>query len=264
MKASYHTHTYLCGHAQGRVSDYLMEAQKAGADALGFSDHCPFPEDGRDNWSDIRMPYSLAPMYCKDVRERANEVSFPVYLGFECEWDSEYSDWYTKILLGELGADYLVLGSHWLTTKNDSQLHKYVPTITEKSEFHDYITQTIEAVESGIFTFIAHPDLPMAHGLEWDDYVAKEFERLIDSCVKNKLPMEVNGLGMNKPMVKKADGTMRYQYPVDEFWKMAKEKQAIIICNSDAHSPDAVIAFAEDARHYANIMQLNVTELSIK
>lgn len=262
MISNFHTHTYLCGHAEGHVEDYVAQASLEQCRALGFSDHCPYPNDNRDTWPNIRMTTSLAPMYIADIRRSAKNASFPIYAGFECEWDEYYSNWYTNTLRSDFGADYLVLGSHWLTKKQDGMVvHKYVPNIETLEEFHDYITQTIEGMSTGFFAFLAHPDLPLGKGLIWEDSVAKEFERLVDAAVKYNMPLEINGLGMHKPMVRKPDASMRYPYPVEEFWKMAKEKNAKIICNSDAHSPDVVLDFARDARRFAASLQITPTEL---
>ena len=35
LKANYHTHTYLCGHAVGDVDDYVNEAIRLGFKELG-------------------------------------------------------------------------------------------------------------------------------------------------------------------------------------------------------------------------------------
>ena len=44
LKANYHTHTYLCGHAVGDVEDYVNEAIRLGYTELGMSDHAHTPE----------------------------------------------------------------------------------------------------------------------------------------------------------------------------------------------------------------------------
>ena len=44
LKANYHTHTYLCGHATGDVDDYVNEAIRLGFSELGMSDHAHTPE----------------------------------------------------------------------------------------------------------------------------------------------------------------------------------------------------------------------------
>ena len=65
-----------------------------------------------------------------------------------------------------------------------------------------------------------------------------------------KLPLEINGLGMQREVLHTKKG-IRYQYPYDEFWQLAAEKNAEVICNSDAHSPSDVIRNALAARKYA-------------
>ena len=50
--SNFHTHTYLCKHAEGKPIDYVKEAIKAGCSALGFSDHCPYPDS---SWDYCRM-----------------------------------------------------------------------------------------------------------------------------------------------------------------------------------------------------------------
>lgn len=261
MISNFHTHTYLCNHAEGAIMDYIQVAQSASCAALGFSDHCPYPLDDRDTWPEIRMKSDQLLFYVSEINSKKNIASFPLYVGLECEWDEYYYKW-LDTLKKDFNLDYLVFGSHWLTLKkNNKIIHKYVPTISAFDEFKLYINQTIEGIQSGLFKFLAHPDLPLAKGLIWDDMIAFEFEKLIDAAVKYNMPLEINGLGMHKPMIHNLDGTMRYQYPVDEFWQLAKTKGAKIICNSDAHSPQQVIDFAQSARDYAKSHDIKILEL---
>ena len=84
--SSFHTHTYRCKHAQGDVANYLSIADKESCLALGFSDHCPFPDDGSDYWPEIRMTVPEAKPYIEMVRSEGEKMAFPVYAGFECEY----------------------------------------------------------------------------------------------------------------------------------------------------------------------------------
>ena len=136
--SSFHTHTKLCKHATGMPVDYLEEAKaflkkyNYTCKGFGFSDHCPYPNDGTDNWPEVRMTTEEAPDYIKAVREAAKTVDFPVIAGFECEWDSMYKSWYKDFLLSELGADYLVLGSHWTPLENE---RNYIPNDAKMQNF---------------------------------------------------------------------------------------------------------------------------------
>jgi len=126
MISNYHTHTLFCKHADGLPKDYIEQAASDGCKALGFSDHCPYPNDERDTWSNIRMKKAEAQEYLSLIREAALDAPFPVYAGFECEWHPMYASWYKDVLLGEFGCDYLVHGPHWVFVNGD---FKYAPEI---------------------------------------------------------------------------------------------------------------------------------------
>lgn len=242
-----HTHTSLCRHATGRAVDYFNQAKKDGCSALGFSDHCPFPDSVSDFWPQSRMAVSDAPQYRDEVLALKKDSPFPVYLGFECEWEASCVSWYKDFLMGEMGAEYLVLGSHWVTLGDH---HIYIINEVEKQDLYRYTDQTIQGMESGLFAFLAHPDVLMGHGRRWDSDVEACMKSII-ACAKSlDLPVEVNGYGMHKEMYPTEKG-MRYAYPVDEFWSMAAAEGLRVLCNSDAHDPAIVISQAQDARRYA-------------
>lgn len=244
---NYHTHTLLCAHAEGLPADYVAQAKKDGCTALGFSDHCPYPVSDDDYWEDIRMRTEDVAFYQTAVQKAAENVDFPVKCGFECEWDKKYASWYKDSLLGEYRAEYLVLGSHWLTRGRE---HIYAMGLKSRDDFHDYVAQTIEGIKSGLFAFYAHPDLFMRSFVDWDDDIASCSEALIDAAVGMNLPLEINGNGLQRSVMQTKNG-VRYQYPYDEFWEIAARKNAAVICNSDAHRPADVIQNARTAYEYA-------------
>lgn len=268
--SNFHTHTYLCKHADGKPSDYVLQAQKDGCTALGFSDHCPYPINRPETWPHVRMSETEAPLYTKLVREAALMASqkdkaadnknlpgknFKVYLGFECEFDPCFESWYRDKLKGEFGADYLILGSHWIADGDD---FAYIPEVTSQTIIHRYFDNTINGLKTGLFAFLAHPDLIMMGQRNWTADLQSCFSALIDAAVDCDIPLEINGLGLVRPLMI-GDGKLRHPYPVDNFWQLAKEKGARIICNADAHSPDDVIKNARKARKYAE--QFNLTPI---
>ena len=234
-------------HADGLPEDYIEQALKDGCSALGFSDHCPYPRDERDTWSNIRMKEAEAAQYLHLIRDAAQKAPFPVFAGFECEWHPMYDSWYKDVLLGEFGCDYLVHGPHWVYIDGD---FKYAPEIKGTKVIKDYFTNFAGAIHSGIFSLVAHPDLIMAFGREWSNEIEDGFAEIINAAYDCGVPLEVNGLGISREKVK-SEGVMRYQYPVDKFWEMAGKKGVKIVCNADAHSPKDVIALAQKARDYA-------------
>lgn len=246
--SNFHTHTALCGHASGMPADYVRQAEKDGCSALGFSDHCPYPAGSGDFWPEIRMTAEQAPSYLADVRSAAEAVPFPVYAGFECEWDKDYESWYREELSGRLGADYLVLGSHWVT---EGRSHVYAMDISSPQELHRYIDQTIDGIRSGLYSFLAHPDLFMGKWREWDADAEACLSALLDAAADCGLPIEINGLGMRRAPNMTRRG-QRFQYPYEEFWQMAaRDRRVKVLCNSDAHDPADVIRNARGARAFA-------------
>ncbi|MBR1912849.1 MAG: histidinol-phosphatase [Treponema sp.] len=245
--ANYHTHTLLCKHATGMPSDYVEQAQKEGCLELGISDHCPYPESFDDTWPHVRMSVEQVDQYRAMVNEAKQKAAFPVHMGFECEYDARYKSWYGDELKGKYKAEYLVLGSHWVT---DGTSHVYCPDITDSSLLNRYIDQTIAGMETGLFAFLAHPDLFMKGWKEWDAQAKSCLSALLDAAKGLDMPIEVNGLGISRTPNNTSRG-MRYQYPYVEFWEMVAQTNVRVICNSDAHAPEDVIMNAWKARDFA-------------
>lgn len=245
--SNYHTHTQLCKHATGTVEDYIMKAKEEGCLELGMSDHCPYSRKSNLYWPDIRMTEEEAISYISQVRECSKKVDFPVYAGFECEWDKSSYTWYKDELLGRMNADYLIFGPHWVY---DFGEYIYILNVDSVQLFHKYVEQTIDGIKSGLYKFIAHPDLFMGAYKEWDADSKAMLGAILDAAIDCNLPVEINGNGLNRNMNQTKNG-LRHPYPYDEFWDLVSTKNIDVVCSSDAHSPDCVISWAKDAREYA-------------
>lgn len=245
MFSNFHTHTYLCKHAEGTPLDYAKAAEAVGCSALGFSDHCPYPGD--DMWLYCRMAAKQIPHYKKLVDEAKKAVFFPVYFGFECEWFPAHRRWFQDELLGTYGADYLVFGSHWFPYQGNLE---YIAAVTEKRLLFKYIDFTIEGMKSGLYAFLAHPDLFLSEQRTIDADCIACADALIDAANDLNMPLEINGYGLIKSKIRRDYGE-DYRYPVTAFWQRAAKKKARIICNSDAHQIDRVLEGVRDGINYA-------------
>ncbi len=252
--SNFHTHTRLCHHALDLPVDYAVQAEKEGCSALGFSDHCPFPESVSDYWPEIRMTIKESEFYRNEIEKAKKKVSFPIYTGYECEWEKSCSSWYDE-LKSSYGAEYLVLGSHWVTSGTS---HIYVREIDTPKLLNKYIDQTIDGMRSGKFAYLAHPDLFMLTGREWNEQTIACSQALINAAVDLGLPIEINGTGISRAPNSTNKG-MRYQYPYLEFWELAAQTKVKVICNSDAHNPEDVIFNAWKTRDFAK--RLNFTPI---
>jgi len=83
--------------------------------------------------------------------------------------------------------------------------------------------------------------------LKWDAETIKASEEICKAAKKNNIPLEINGGGFRRAPVEASEGT-RYPYPIDAFWEIAADYEVEVICNSDAHLPDDVIASVDLCR----------------
>ncbi len=235
-KVNLHTHSFYCGHGKGEISDYVKEAKAEGYSVLGFSEHCPVPDD---RWCRSRMPYKKFPLYIKDVLEaRAEEDlqgGLQVLLGAECDYLPQYHSYFKDRLLGELGFNYLIGSYHFYHNPitgayiYPDKIPNYIPYLSE------YVKNYVQTIESGLFLFCAHPDL-YAYNTPWGPELKAAAKDLIQCALEHNLPLEMNGNGLRKGQVL-IGGKLRYHYTIPEFWEMALEAGVHICCNSDAHKP---------------------------
>ena len=226
MIANYHTHTPRCNHAEGSEREYAESALAAGLKLLGFSDHspCVFPGDYQ-SWH--RMKLSELEGYVQSVlalrREYAGRLEMP--LGLELEY---YPGLMPLILpiLRDQPIDYLLLGQHYLGDEVN-EVYSGHPT-ADAATLRRYCDQVIEGMQTGLFTYLAHPDLIFFTGE--DKIYRGEMRRICREAKECGLPLEWNLLGMTKGR----------NYPDRRFWELAAEEGCDCILGWDAHRPVAM------------------------
>lgn len=234
MRANYHTHSYRCNHATGENEEYIKEAITAGLDEIGLGDHMSHPGKEVDNFN--RMPYENLEEYFKDIEKLQekykNEIA--IVKGMECEYFSDF-DWLYNELKEKHGAKYLILGVHFVEHEGK---WPYVGSIKfDKGILKKYVDYVVESMESGYFTYIAHPDLFGMSYENWDDYAIEQSRRIFETAERLDMPLEINVNGMRKGTIKYNNGE-RYLYPIKEFWELSKEYNVKRIVGIDAHNPE--------------------------
>ena len=229
MIANYHTHTFRCGHADGRERDYAEAALSAGLKILGFSDHTPYDFfDSEPRTRPMRMKPEELPDYAEAVRALAEEYRdrLEIHLGVEAEY---YPRYFPRLLelLRENGVEYMILGQHFLGNEiGDSYSGRPCP---DRRELERYVAQTIEALQTGLFTYFAHPDL--FHYVGSEEFFAGEMRKLCRAAKQTDTPLEINLLGLREGR----------HYPNSCFWRIAAEEGNSVILGSDAHRPEHVL-----------------------
>lgn len=227
MIANYHTHTSRCHHAEGTEEEYIQQALEGGLQILGFADHTPywFPNG---YYSTFRMLPEELPEYV-DVHMQLRKKyadKLELHLGVEAEY---YPAYFAELLqhLRDNGVEYLLLGQHF-PGNEIGEPHNSVPTTDEK-HLERYCSQVIEAIHTGVFTYVAHPDVMKFVGE--DAAYRRQMRRVCQAAKSCDIPVEINFLGLREGR----------NYPDPRFWELAGQEGCKVIFGSDAHSPDVVV-----------------------
>ena len=144
-----------------------------------------------------------------------------IKLGLEVEYYPRHFDALMK-LCEPYPFDYLILGQHNTDNEYDG---KYVGFMTDDEEIlKRYCEQIYEALDTGKFMYLAHPDLVNFTG---DSDVYKRYMRQL--CKKLKeydVPGEINLYGIK-------DGR---NYPDERFWRIAGEEGIGVVIGIDCHA----------------------------
>lgn len=227
MHCNYHTHTYRCHHAVGEERAYIEAAIRGGITAMGFSDHVPltFPDGYR---SDYRIDAEADEEYMQTLRALREEyrADIRLYIGFEMEY---YPRFFNAMLhrVRELGAEYLLLGQHFI--RNELPPHGRYAGIPDSDPafLTAYVDEVIEGLQTGVFTYLAHPDLCRFTGDP--AHYEREMRRLCRAAHDADIPLEINLLGIRD----------KRWYPTDRFWRIAGEEGNAVVLGCDAHDPAA-------------------------
>lgn len=228
MDYNLHTHTFRCGHAEGKDEEYVLCAIKNGYKTLGFSDHIPLKfEDGYE--SSFRVQMNSVEDYFSSLNNLKEKYKdkIEIFIGFETEY---YPDYFEKMLSDAIKweAKYLILGPHFYIPENlKNSQHIYSGT-SDLTLLEEYSTSVVNAMKTGKFTYVAHPDMFNYNGDK------KSYQRAIKKiCVASRelnIPLELNFLGIREKRI----------YPNESFWEVAGKEKALVTFGCDAHSPDAV------------------------
>ncbi len=225
MNYNFHTHTYRCGHAEGTDEEYVLRAIECGIKHLGFSDHVPLKfSDGHE--SNYRCPTAEAEGYIQSIKALREKYKdkIDIKIGFEMEYYPSLFE-STLAYVKKLGADYLIMGQHFLGPENEGYSSVSSVGGSDKELIKSYSDRVVEGLKTGAFTYVAHPDAFNFFG-DPEAYKA-EMRRICVASKEENIPLEINLLGIR---------TDRH-YPNPLFWEIAGEVGAPVTFGSDAHDP---------------------------
>lgn len=252
MLTNFHSHTPRCGHAHGTEEEFVLKAIEEGFDIFGFSDHSPFPLKENEP-GHIRMPVNQLPDYVNAVRSVGEKYAdkIQIKLGLECEYFPNYHNW-LKEKIDEFQMDYVILGNHFVLENGG---YFYFGSAKTKERLYQYVDLVTEGMETGTFSYFAHPDLVLKEYPVFDD-VAKDVSRALCRAAKAlNCPVEYNLTGLKCAKANPRPDWL--WYPCNRFWEIAAEEGCRALVGVDAHVVDHICrADAEDAAAYLRSLGL--------
>ena len=245
MLTNYHTHTTRCGHAEGTEEEYILTALRCGYKVLGFSDHTPWAYATPGFVSRIRMLPSQLDDYVLTLRGLREKYADKLHIriGLEAEYFPAYLGWLREEM-ERLDIEYLILGCHYDTTDEQDARASRFGGSTSTAHGRRYAEQVVEALETGLYRYLAHPDLFLNRVTTFDADAEKACRDICAAAARLDIPLEYNMAGLT--LQDRPDGSLGYTR--DEFWRIAAEYPVKAIVGCDAHAPselDVVPAIEE-------------------
>ncbi|QMV40840.1 histidinol-phosphatase [Cohnella cholangitidis] len=238
MKFDLHTHHDRCGHASGKINDYIVSAIQAGMQVIGISDHSPYFAHELDQpQPKIAMARSDFPHYVAEVLRLKEQYKdkIEVLLGVESDFYIDQIELYRKSY-EPYPFDYIIGSVHQtrgvsIFNRNRWKGKNEAEQLDEKKHYYDLIRQS---AESGMFQVLGHIDAMKGYYPGFADIRGAEAD--IDEALKavsaNDISIEINTSGKTKDV--------GGWYPSDAMLERALHFGVDVTFGSDAHVPERV------------------------
>lgn len=229
-----HNHTSLCQHAEGTMEAYVQHAIKTGTDVFAFTDHAPMTFD-----PEYRMSFEQMHAYHEEFT-RLNTLyhdQIELLFGYEVDYLNGHMD--PRVLDAEV--DFLIGSVHFIDGwgfDNPEFIGRYehedIDLIWER------YFELIEAMaKSRLFDVVGHLDLIKVFKFLPKRPVEKIAEKALKAIKAADMVLEINVAGYRKPIGE--------AYPSPGLLKLAFELGIPITFGSDAHTPEQIGLFRNEA-----------------
>lgn len=249
MRIDYHTHHERCGHAVGKLEDYVKRGIAMGLEQLGLSDHLPLIHvDPATYYPEMAMPLEELPRYveeCLSLKERYRGI-IDLRVGLEADYIEGYEEQITE-LLAPYPWDYLIGSVHFLgewDITDYRQVHGWEGK-DPLEVYRRYYDAVRKSALSGIYDIIGHMDVIKRFGYgptsPEDQAAVREMERsTLQAIADSGIAMELNASGLTKPCAE--------MFPARHVLQEALELGIPLTLGSDAHDPAKLGEGLEEAR----------------
>jgi histidinol-phosphatase (PHP family) len=165
---------------------------------------------------------------------RSEFPQLPIRLGLECDFIPGKEGWIRE-LAKKADFDYFIGAVHYITpdwdVDNPLKLSRWKHQPVEEV-WAKYFKAMTQAVGSGLFDFMAHPDLVKKFGHRPQGDLRPFYKDTLDAIEAAGVAMEVSTAGLRKEVME--------IYPSKVFLEEALKRNIPILISSDAHAPQEV------------------------
>ncbi|QZE13810.1 histidinol-phosphatase [Halosquirtibacter laminarini] len=235
MLVDYHIHTLfsdgICSH-----EEIVERAISLGVDSIGFSDHYGFYPNDWTASVDIIPEMVSEVLRCK--KKYTGQIQ--ILLGLEVDY---YPDKVkeTREVIEAYPFDYVMGSIHHIDGENfDSDPnHNIYKKNSIDFLYQRYYELLSEAVCSGLFNIISHPDLIKKYNYIPSIDLTKVYNDLADLLVANNIFAEYNTSGLSRPC--------QDFFPSDEIVSIFLKKGVKFIVGSDTHKLEHLLRNYQEA-----------------
>lgn len=235
-KFDLHTHHDRCGHARGKIKDYIEAAIDRGMKVIGIADHSPYFSSKEDHpYPTIAMAKSEFPAYVKEVLELKQIYSdkIEVLLGVESDFFPEYVDNY-RACFEPYPFDYIIGSVHHVDGISIFKRGRW-EGLTEQEKIRtkeNYYSLIERSARSGMFQILGHIDAMKGFYPAFSTIQTEAVEHTLKAIGETDIAIEINTSGKTKDV--------GGWYPSDEILEMARYYGVKVTFGSDAHDPERV------------------------
>ncbi|GGG08524.1 histidinol-phosphatase [Paenibacillus albidus] len=249
MHIDYHTHHERCGHAVGKLEEYVQRGIELGLEQLGLSDHLPLIHvDPASYYPEMAMPLAELPRYveeCLTLKERYRS-DIELRVGLEADYIEGYEE-QIRELLSPYPWDYLIGSVHFLG-EWDITDHRQVHGWEGKDVlevYRRYYAAVQKSALSGLYDIIGHMDVIKRFGYgpqtaEGQAEVRALERSTLEAIAEAGIAMELNASGLTKPCAE--------MFPARHVLQEALALGIPLTLGSDAHNPAKLGEGLQEAR----------------
>ena len=249
----YHMHGNFCGHAEGELEEYVLEALGKGFLEIGFSAHLPkvVDPDPYHAMLESRLPDYVSLVEHLQMKYRGSII---IKLGIEADYFPGLED-RTRALLARYPFDYVLGSLHFLGDWHFSSKagrHRY-DSEDPGEAFPKYFSILGDMIRSGLFDVLAHADSLRKETFEPGPGSKEEYEIIAQLLAEAGMAIEVNTAGLRR-----GAGSI---YPDIALLEACARRGVPVTLGSDAHTPADV---GRDFRYAFRLLeQAGITDLAV-